>query len=440
MNEWLNTTFTSTVGWKTLTELVDIDHRLAGSPGEREAAELMQNKLSELGMKNVQIDEFDIVGWERESCWLQHEASGETFESFALPRSASTTVETELVDLGHGTPEDFEQADVEGSIVMVASNSPMHYDRVIHRSEKYHMAVKSGAAGFVFRNHRDGDLIRSGAVSGTDQAIGEIPAVGVSKETGLRLSRKYGGDIFSLEVTATIGETTSQNVYGEVGPDTTDRVILSAHLDGHDISESAKDDAAGIAAVIEVARALSLREDELETRVQFAGYGAEETGFIGSKHHRDDINLDTVKIILQNDGVARARDFMVHTNGFSSLEGYARSACDRFQHPVEVSPKLRLSSDHWSFVEKGVPGYLISSVPGGQNNTGYGSSRGIILTAADTLDKLDIRDLRTHAILETELAVDIAKESTKIPRRTVDDIRSQAEKENKLLKFDQYKS
>ncbi len=42
------------------------------------------------------------------------------------------------------------------------------------------------------------------------------------------------------------------------------------------------DNGAGTAMVVEVARALAGREDELATRVEFVAFGAEEVGLVGS--------------------------------------------------------------------------------------------------------------------------------------------------------------
>jgi len=437
MAKWIDSAFTSNTGWKLLNDLVDIDHRLAASPGERRAAELMKKELSELGARNPRIEEFPITGWERNNCELKHVGTNTSYRSFALPRSPSVSATGEVVDLNQGAPEDFEENDIEDKVVIVSSDTPPHYPRVIHRREKYHLAVKNGAVGFIFRNHIDGDLIRSGTVSGSSGPIGEIPAVGVSKETGLRISRRHHGEKIEIDVSANIREATSQNVYSEIGPETDECVVISAHLDGHDISESAKDDAVGIATVVEVAKHLITRENELETRIRFAGFGGEEVGFIGSKYHQKN-HSDDIKVILQNDGVARSRDFMVHTNGFNSLETPVNNTSKKYDHPIQISRKTRMTSDHWPFVKQGTPGYLISSVPSDSNMTGYGSSRGIILTSADTIDKLDIRDLRTHSIIETELAIEVAKKESSINKNTPEEIKSRVDDERGSVKYQLY--
>ena len=271
---WIEDTFTSTVGWDHLEHLVDLsDGRMAGTEGERMAAESTRDALADAGARDARLDEFEITGWFRESSSFTHSLSGTTHDTFALPRSPSAVGEGEFVDLGWGLSEDFAEADVDGKVVMVKTNVPGR-QRIVHRLEKYWHAVEAGAIGFILRNHHDGTMPRSGTIRGTDgSAIGEIPAVCVSYELGERLSRRFAGDEVTLRVDANIKPVTSQNVHAELGPGTEEAVIVSSHIDGHDISESAGDNAAGTATVVEVANALSKREDELDTRVQFTGFG-----------------------------------------------------------------------------------------------------------------------------------------------------------------------
>lgn len=427
---WLEDTFTSTVGWDHLENLVDLDDgRMAGHDSERKAAELTRDALSESGARNAHLEEFAITGWERGSSTFTHLESGRSHETFALPRSLAGTVEGEFVDLGWGLHEDFEETDVSGKVVMVATNVPGR-QRIVHRMEKYWLAVKGGAVGFVLRNHLDGTMPRSGTIRASDGGpIGEIPAVCVSAELGKRLSRKFDGDEVSITVDADIGPETSHIVFAELGPETDNRVIISCHIDGHDISESAGDNAAGTAAMVEVANAIATREDELDTRVKFIGFGAEEVGLVGSAMYSEETDRETIKTMVQNDGVARARNFLVHTNGWDELGVEAAEAGAQFGHPVAVKGSLNLGSDHWRFVEHGVPALSVASEPARNGDRAFGSSSGIIITPADTLDKLDPRDLRHHAIIETELVVRLAADDFEVAHRTPEDIAAQVEAE-----------
>lgn len=52
---------------------------------------------------------------------------------------------------------------------------------------------------------------------------------------------------------------------GELGPDTNEAVLLTAHVDAHDIAPGANDNGAGAVLVVEVARLLTQIEEELDT-------------------------------------------------------------------------------------------------------------------------------------------------------------------------------
>ena len=418
MTSWIGTTFTSDLGWELLCNLVDIDHRMAGSDGERAGATATRDALLAAGARNVRLDSFDIQGWERNESTLR---AGDTEQDcIALPRSPATTATGELVDLGYGLPEDFEDADLEGAIVQVRSDVPDHHDRYIHRREKYYYAVAAGAAGFVYRNHVEGCLPPTGSVGTPDSPIGAIPAVGVSSEVGSRLKRRFDGDQIELDVTAHIDDATSQNVHAELGPDTEKTVLVTSHVDAHDIAEGAMDNGAGTAVLVEIARALAEREDDLDTRVEFIAYGAEEVGLVGSSVEAADRNLDSIKTILNNDGVVRGRTLKLYSHGWDELEAAAADVADRFEHPVSNVPRHNPHSDHWPFVQKGVPAIMAMSETGSQGR-GWGH------TFADTLDKVDIRTLREQAVLLTELVVELASIDRSVEHRDTAEIASELE-------------
>ncbi len=418
--DWIGETFTSEAGWNHLERLVDIGNRMAGSEGERRAAEATRDALAAVGARNARLEAFDIQGWARGSSAVH---AGETSqESIALPRSPSGTATGEFVDLGYGLPDDFER-DLEGDVVMAASNVPDWYDRFLHRREKYYHAVEAGAAAFVFRNHVEGCLAPTGSVGTEDAPIGEIPAVGVSKEVGSRLARRFEGEEVTVEVEADIGDATSQNVHAELGPETDEGILLTSHVDAHDIAEGAGDNGAGTALVVEVARALTAREDDLDTRVECICYGAEEVGLVGSGYDADLRDHERVKAVVNNDGVVRGRTLRFYTHGFDALGDAAEAVGDRFDHPVETTPELGPHSDHWPYVQWGVPGYHVMSKTGSEGR-GWGHTR------ADTLDKLESRNLREQAIIIADLVVELADEGTEVEPRNPDSIADQLEDED----------
>jgi Zn-dependent M28 family amino/carboxypeptidase len=411
-HEWIGHTFTSDAGWDHLEALVDRDHRMAGSDGERRAAELTRDALAEAGARDAHLAEFEIQGWTRGASRI--DTPDTTEDCIALPRSPADSASGRLVDLGHGLAADFEGTDCAGAIVMVSSDVPDWHDRVVHRREKYYRAVEAGAAAFLFRNHVEGCLAPTGSV-GTDEApIGEIPAVGVSTEVGRRLARRFEAAEITVEVEAETGTATSQNVHADIGPDTDEAVLLTSHVDAHDISEGAMDNGAGTAMVVEVANALARREADLDTRVHVVCFGAEEVGLVGSNHHAARADTDAIRAVVNNDGVVRGRTLRVTTHGSDELGAAVETVADRFDHPITVDPRMGPHSDHWSYTKRGVPGAYVHSDTGPDRGWGH--------TAADTLDKLQVRDLREQAVLVTDLVVELAREGRSIPHTDTDEI------------------
>jgi Zn-dependent M28 family amino/carboxypeptidase len=421
MTQWIGRTFTSDAGWNFLETIVDIGNRMTGSDGERAAAEVTRDALAEAGARNARLAEFDVQGWTRGSSSI--EAGETTQDSIALPRSPAGSVDGELVDLGYGLPEDFEKHDIEGKVVMVASNVPSYFDRFIHRREKYYYAVDGGAAAFVFRNHVEGCLPPTGSVGTEDDPIGDIPAVGVSKEVGARLSRRWEGDDVTVTVDADAYDATSQNVHAELGPDTEQEILVTSHIDAHDIAEGAMDNGAGTAMVVEMANALAEREDELDTKVHFVAFGAEEVGLDGSSHMASVTDFDRIKAILNNDGVVRGRTLTFTTHGFDELDDAAHEIADEYGHPISTIPEQGPHSDHWPFVQWGVPGYHVMSETGDEGR-GWGH------TFADTLDKVEVRNLREQAILLTDLAVRLASDGFEVEHKAPAEIADALEAED----------
>lgn len=422
MTAWIGETFTSDFGWDLLESLVDVGDRMAGSPGEREAMELTREAFEAAGARDARIDTFDIQGWERGDSAIR--VDGTTQDCIALPRSPSEQATGEFVDLGYGLPEDFDD-DLSGTVVMVSSTVPDHYERFIHRREKYYHAVEAGAEAFVFANHVEGCLPPTGSVGTEEAPVGEIPAVGVSKEVGARLARRFEGEETTVEVNCETPDAESGNVHAELGPDTEEELLVTGHLDAHDIAEGAWDNGSGTAMAAELARILADREDELDTRVRFVVFGAEEVGLVGSTHESERLGDDrsNVRAVVNHDGVVFGRTLKFDTHGFEELEAAAEAVGDRFDHPVSTNPELVPHSDHWPFTRWGVPGYMVSCETEGRGR-GWGH------TFADTLDKLEVRNLREQAVLLADLVVNLADEGTEIPHKAESEMADRLEDED----------
>ncbi|WP_435176625.1 M28 family peptidase [Halorussus sp. AFM4] len=395
----LGAAWTDDYPWEFITRLTEIDSRMAGSPGERRAADLVAEGFERAGAREVEIEAFEMNRWSRGDAELAVTDPVErSFETVALPYSPAGEVRGELVDAGHGTPDELDAVDVDGRIVVASTTTPPG-SRFVHRMEKFGHAAAAGAAGFVFRNHKPGQLPPTGSLRFDSEAA--IPGVGVSKETGDWLTDYADrGATAVLRVDARTEPGTSHNTHAQLGPDTDEEILVVGHHDAHDIAEGALDNGCGITVVVAAARLLA--ELDPDTRVRVAGVGCEEVGLLGADALAERLDLDSVRAVVNVDGAGRFRDLRAHTHGSEAMEELVESVADEANRPVAVREQVHPFSDHWPFLKRGVPALQLHSESGERG-------RGWTHTHADTRDKVDDRNLREHAMLTALLVRELAR-------------------------------
>jgi Zn-dependent M28 family amino/carboxypeptidase len=394
--------------WGLLTRLTALSHRMGGSPGEREAADLVAETFTEAGLADVTIDEFPMQHWQRGRTEFAvsedgGHSEGRSFEALALPYCPPGDVEGPLIDVGYGTPGEIDDADLRGAIAVASTTTPPNR-RFVHRMEKFGHAAAAGAEAFVFANHVPGQLPPTGALKFDAEAA--IPGIGVSAETHDWLT-EYAEDGASarLRVDATTEDGTSQNVHGTLGPDTDDELVALAHYDAHDIAEGALDNGCGIATIAGAASVLADLEDDLECRVRIAGVGCEEIGLLGAEALAADLDPAAVRAVVNVDGAGRFRNLRAFSHASETLADLAAGVGEAFNQPVVHEPEPHPFSDHWPFLRAGVPSLQLHSEPpeGAARGRGWGH------TAADTRDKVDSRNLREHAVLTALLVSELTE-------------------------------
>lgn len=415
--------YTSEFAWDLLEELTEVGSRMAGHDGEAEGARIVEAALSDAGLRGAEITEFPIPGWWRGEASLSAEASdgrGRTFDAeyelLGLPGTPADEVEAEIVDVSPGLPADFSGEDLEGKIALVGSQNPPDYGRAVNRIEKYARAVEAGAVGFVYYNDTtDGAIPTTGTIGFCHEFPAAIPAVGASREVGANLRRYLdaGGVTGTLSVDARSGEATCRNVEAVVGPEDGPEVLVTGHVDAHDISDGARDNGVGATLAVEVGRLLALMEDDLDCRVRVVVFGGEETGLFGSRRWAETHDLDRVAGHVNLDGIGYARDLRVAGLGLLSAFEEVGGA---FHGKIEAEPAASPFNDHWPFVREGVPSVSCRSTAGGTGQVVRYGNLEWGHTHADTLDKLDPRDLRDLAIPVASAVAAIADRADGIDR------------------------
>jgi Zn-dependent M28 family amino/carboxypeptidase len=169
----------------------------------------------------------------------------------------------------------------------------------------------------------------------------------------------------------------SRNVVGKVegkNPKLKDEFVLyTAHWDhlgvgqpvnGDRIYHGAKDNAAGVAGLIELARAFVKQSVRPERSVLFISLTGEEQGLLGSEYYAGHplYPLSKTLAVINMDApntYGRTKDLTVVGLGRSELDGYAKNAAAGQGRVLIPDPEPEKGgfyrSDHFPFAKKGVP-------------------------------------------------------------------------------------
>lgn len=402
--------WTSTEALDNLTRMCSFGSRFGGSESERLAVDYMVAKFKEYGMDKAAKEHYHHLGWQRGTASVQMVSPEvKEYKCISLPHVGTHEVSGEMVYVGHGTSFEFDAYDIRGKIVMLNTRSPSYFPRPIHRKEKLGRAIEGGAVGIVFMRWEPGLLEETGSTFHDREC--PIPAISVSREVGEEWRRAGKGRTpVTLKISVSNElkpQDDSWNVVGEItGSEKPEEiVVVGAHFDGHDVAVGAMDDGAGAAVVMEAARALAQHKEHIKRTIRFCCFSIEEIGLQGStayvKAHRDE--LDRVRFMLNLDGAGRADSGDLAVQGDTTLIPYLRKMAGSMNEPMAVDTNIVLFTDCYPFLAQGVPAATAANLGGQSTGTrGYGH------TAADTLDKVSLRELQTSSIRVARLMYRIA--------------------------------
>jgi Zn-dependent M28 family amino/carboxypeptidase len=378
----------------------DFGSRFGGTPGEKQAAQFFRDRYREYGLSNVRMEPYRYASWSRGETHLEMISPvHKVIPCIALPYCPSARLEAEFISVDDGSPADFEKKgkDLRGKIVMATSRPPVGLGRNVHRSEKYGRSALAGAEAFIFMNHYDGLGPATGSIARNREAL--IPGISISKEWGeylTRIQQRKGAIRLRLKAQHKTRTRTSWNVVGELpGVDHPDQwVVAGCHYDGHDISQGAHDPVSGMAIILESARVLSAyAARKLGCGVRFIAFGTEEIGLIGAREyvasHLEE--MANVRMMLNMDaaGAAGRKGFIIHH--WPELNSFFEKCRKQMACDMPFGHKSSAFSDHFPFFEAGVPTAMMGDIEAIFSGRGFGH------TAFDTLDKLEISDLREAA-------------------------------------------
>jgi Zn-dependent M28 family amino/carboxypeptidase len=383
--------------------LCDLGGRFAGTESETRAREFLIERLTEALDAPIRREPVRYRGWDRGPARLVL-ASGREFPACALVRSPATPPEglrAPLLDLGRGTPADFTLAAdrIRGRIVMVR-HEYMLASGHIHRRRKYELAKAAGAAGFLVACHLPGGLLVTGS-SGAGSSD-DIPAAGINHEAAAALADAPDTEV-ALAVAGSFVERVAENLLVDIPGKSDEWVVLSAHLDGHHLAESAIDNGSGIVCVLAAARALKDIISEQRRGLRVAFFNIEEWALLGSRDHLASMpEADRRKLAfnVNLDSVAGAPGLAALTSGITAAEEIVADANRGHGLGIRAHRPFMGNSDHANFVRAGIPALRLCC---GLDDPG--SSLRFLLTAADTRDKVEPHQLKAAATAAAALTL-----------------------------------
>ncbi len=340
------------------------------------------------------------------------------------PAAPTGGIEASVVDVGYGTDDDFAKsgAAFKSAILLVHTdlgttwadlfNEYMRPPMIIDR------AVREGAAAILWIGARERLLLyrHTNSLAGE---IDKIPQALLAREDGLRLARTvvaYPGKVrVRLDMPNKIGgPIEQQNVVGEIrGYEKPDEiVILGAHLDSWELGTGALDNGCNSALVIEAARAIKATGLLPRRTIRFVLFSGEEQGTIGSfeyvKAHRAE--LDKIRAMITYDsGIGRVTGYSL--GGRRDIEAGVREVLKPLEswgantHTYDAS----FGTDNFDFMLEGVPTLVAN-----QEEANYLPN---YHAASDTLDKVDMRELKLHTAFAALTAWGIADRTEPLGKR-----------------------
>lgn len=193
-------------------------------------------------------------------------------------------------------------------------------------------------------------------------------------------------------------------------------IIIGAHYDhlGYkfindkiDVYNGADDNASGVATLIELARTLKKKENELKRSVIFAAFDAEEIGLIGSRYFSKQIPASKVKLMISLDMVGYLKQSKkLYVKGVANIENI-KNLIKNIPFPQSSTIVLQnyetsilYATDTESYAKLGVPTLHIT--------TGMKSP---YHTTKDDADKIDYEGLMTITNFMIDLIDTLAKQN-----------------------------
>lgn len=392
--------------WET-TSIIAQWTRHSGTKEERESFNYIQQTLDNYGLRTTLLEHPALVSYPlRSSLDIINEA-GHVIQSFnCLGTAFSASVdklEAELVDLGFGTPKDYESQDVAGKIVLL---NGLATPSAVYRAEQ------ADAIGQIFINDDHLHYMIVSTIWGTptpDSAgrLPNTPSISVTEEDGHNLRDRITRGSVRARVNTKVFTDWQQLplLIAELeGTESDDFVMFSGHVDSWEVG--AMDNGTANATMLEVGRILAQHQEQLYRGLRLAFWSGHSHGrYAGSTWYADNFweELHDHCVAHVNVDSTGAKGANVYSNFPANLElGPFGASIIEEQSGQQAKARRMSRAGDMSFNGVGIPAMFmgVSQVPFREDDADYVSMAfGKLLgskmpwwwhTSDDTIDKIDV--------------------------------------------------
>jgi carboxypeptidase Q len=412
-----------------LTLLSDeIGSRLTGSAGARRAEEAMEAEFKRLGLEEVRREPFTMPSsWERgtaSASLVSHGGRALGVASYTWTPGTPEPFEGEVVDVGEGRAEDLrrEAARLKGGVALVVPVGA-DLDALIEKFYRTPRLVRelkeAGARAVLYASDKQHTMLYTSPVDFTATGrLAALPTLSLAAEDVSLLRRLLGQrqrPRVRLDVRNKTGPAfESTNVVGEIrGRERPEEIVLvGAHLDSNDLGPGALDNAAGVAAVVETARAVKALGLRPRRTIRFVLFTGEEEGMVGSvayvRRHGEELER-TIAALVMDIGAGRPQGWF--SMGRADLDAEIRELMRPLNAfgPFVIEHAAFAATDNAPFMAEGVPNLVML-----QDETAY---LPVHHTVADTADKVEPRDFAAAVATLAATAYAIADRERRFGRR-----------------------
>ena len=396
--------------------------RLTGSPAYERSAEWAAAQFRAAGLKDVRLEAWDI-----ESGWQRGEARGRIVAPFERrlyveslgwsPATPAGGVRGDVVFVSDVTPAGIRAraADIKGRVVLL--NIPKIFADGLWKgfaqlTASQRLFKEAGALALVFPEGTANNVHAALSLNWGSE-LSPLPAAEFGQEDAkliARLLREQPARPVTVEFgfdNRTTGRATTHNVVAEIrGRERPDEwVIVGAHLDSWDFGTGAQDNGAGVAQVMEAARAVAAMPQPPRRSIRFALWGGEEQGLRGSeayvRAHAAEMK-NCVAALNTDNGAGHPKGWKYQ--GREDVRAALAPYSELFEGlgGGELSAEATFDTDHGHFLLAGVPALdLLVDMEHYEE---------VHHKASDTLDKVNTHDLAAGAALVAVTAYAVAEQ------------------------------